>query len=541
MLVTVEIAGSLTKPGAARDLGLTPRNLQPAGDHRGCLPLPMALSNAPVSGPMPTLQPSLAKSHSELEHSSYARRLFYGDLLVISIVVLAGDLIRLTGRTPIDLPFSTPAFVNYPVAAAILGGLWMITLSLSGSRSRRVVCRGVEEYAIIMLATLQLFGLIAISALMFNVELSRLYLALVLPAGVVGLMINRSHWRRAEVQRRRRGEHQTSVLVVGTTEVATQIASTLTKDPDTGYLVVGICTPSGATPDQRYIKIADRDIPIVGHDVAIVDAARRTGVTSVALAATNHLTPTEIRRLIWELDAIGVDLMVAPGLIDIATQRLHSREVAGMAMLEVSKPQYNRANSLAKRTFDIIFTICALIVITPLMCLAAIAVKLSSPGPIFYSSERIGLNGATFKMFKFRSMYDGADHRVLDLIAANGGNPLFFKDKNDPRITPVGRLLRKFSIDELPQVFNVLRGDMSIVGPRPQVRREVESYDDLVRRRLTVKPGLTGLWQVSGRSDLEVDDAVRLDLKYVENWSLVQDLVIIARTVKTVLRGEGAY
>jgi exopolysaccharide biosynthesis polyprenyl glycosylphosphotransferase len=431
--------------------------------------------------------------------------------------------------------------VNYPVAAAILGGLWMITLSLSGSRSRRVVCRGVEEYAIIMLATLQLFGVIAISALMFNVELSRLYLALVLPLGVVGLILNRNYWRRAEVQRRRRGEHQTSVLVVGTTEMATHIAATLTKDPDTGYHVVGICTPNGATSKQRSVTIADREVPIVGPDEAIVDAARRTGVSSVALAATNHLTPTEIRRLIWELDAIGVDLMVAPGLMDIATQRLHSREVAGMAMLEVTKPQYNRANSLAKRTFDILFTLCALVVITPLMCLAAIAVKVSSPGPVFYSSERIGLNGATFKMFKFRSMYDGADRRVLDMIAANGGNPLFFKDKNDPRITPVGRLLRKFSIDELPQVFNVLLGDMSIVGPRPQVRREVESYDDLVRRRLTVKPGLTGLWQVSGRSDLEVDDAVRLDLKYVENWSLVQDLVIIARTVKTVARGEGAY
>lgn len=543
--MTVEIANSLAKSGYGRDLGLTPDVPQPAGNDGACLPLPATISGsarvAPGSNDVPTLQPSLAKSHSEIEHSTYARRLFYGDLLVISAVVLTGDLIRLTGRTPIDIPFSTSAFVNYPVAAAILGGLWMITLSMSGSRSRRVVCRGIEEYAIIMLATLQLFGVIAISALMFNVELSRLYLALVLPLGVVGLMLNRNYWRRAETQRRRRGEHQTSVLVVGTKQVARDIAATLTNDPDTGYRVVGICTPGGATADNRFIRIADRDIPIVGHDVAIVDAARRTGVSSVALAATDHLKPTEIRRLIWELDAIGVDLMVAPGLIDIATQRLHSREVAGMAMLEVSKPQYNRANSLAKRTFDIVLTLLGLLIITPLMCLAAIAVKVSSPGPIFYTSERIGLNGATFKMYKFRSMYEGADRRVLDMIAANGGNPLFFKDKNDPRITPVGRVLRKFSIDELPQVLNVLLGHMSIVGPRPQVRREVDSYDDLVRRRLTVKPGLTGLWQVSGRSNLKVDDAVRLDLKYVENWSLVQDLVIIARTVKTVFRGEGAY
>jgi exopolysaccharide biosynthesis polyprenyl glycosylphosphotransferase len=354
-------------------------------------------------------------------------------------------------------------------------------------------------------------------------------------------MVNRNYWRRAECNRRRRGENQTPILVVGTDSKARDIATTLMKDPATGYQVVGICTPTGCNGKHQSIKIGERDIPIVGPDAAIVDAARRTGVSSVALAATDHLQPTEIRRLIWELDAIGVDLMVAPGLIDVATQRLHSREVGGMAMLEISKPQYNRANSLAKRTFDVVFTLCGLVVVTPLMILAAIAVKLSSPGPVFYTSERIGLNGATFKMYKFRTMYDGADRRVAQMIAANGGNPLFFKVRNDPRVTPVGRLLRKFSIDELPQIFNVLLGDMSIVGPRPQVRREVEYYDDLVRRRLAVKPGLTGLWQVSGRSNLKIDDAVRLDLRYVENWSLVQDLVIIAKTVKTVLRGDGAY
>lgn len=570
MLVTVEIANNLGKTGYGLNLGLTPEDRRTTGSRtigsraKGCqtksypsrgyqnesndtessngakLPLPAPSAALPAHA-SPNMSSSLARTHSEIEHSMYARRLFYGDLMVISLVVLAGDLIRLTGRTPIDLPMPSSAFVNYPVAAVVLGGLWMITLSLSGSRSRRVVCRGIEEYAIIMLATLQLFGMIAISALMFNVELSRLYLALVLPIGVVGLMVNRNYWRRAETNRRRRGDSQTSVLVVGTQQVARDIATTLMKDPATGYRVVGICTPDGPTTKNRSIAIGDLDIPIVGPDAAIVDAARRTGVSSVALAATDHLKPTAIRRLIWELDTIGVDLMVAPGLIDVATQRLHSREVAGMAMLEVSKPQYNRANSLAKRTFDIACTLGGLLLITPLMCVAALAVKLSSPGPVFYTSERIGLNGATFKMFKFRTMYDGADGRVAQMIAANGGNPLFFKIKNDPRITPVGRLLRKFSIDELPQVFNVLLGDMSIVGPRPQVRREVDSYDDLVRRRLAVKPGLTGLWQVSGRSDLKVDDAVRLDLRYVENWSLVQDLVIIVRTVKTVLRGEGAY
>ncbi len=161
---------------------------------------------------------------------------------------------------------------------------------------------------------------------------------------------------------------------------------------------------------------------------------------------------------------------------------------------------------------------------------------------MFYVSERIGLKGTTFKMLKFRSMVDGADAGAPAMIAAQGSDPLFWKDKNDPRITQVGKIIRKYSIDELPQFINVLRGDMSVVGPRPQVRREVDSYDDLVRRRLTVKPGgLTGLWQVSGRSDLALEDAVRLDLSYIENWSPIRDLMIIAKTIKTVLSGDGAY
>ena len=171
-----------------------------------------------------------------------------------------------------------------------------------------------------------------------------------------------------------------------------------------------------------------------------------------------------------------------------------------------------------------------------------LAVRLDSPGPAVFVQWRTGRHGQPFRLFKFRSMRADADRFAGQLIAASGQqSPMFFKVKNDPRVTPFGRILRKYSVDELPQLLNVLRGDMSIVGPRPQVRREVESYDELVSRRLTVKPGLTGLWQVSGRSDLRPEDAVRLDLHYVENWSPIQDLVIMAKTVKTVLSTDGAY
>jgi len=481
-------------------------------------------------------EPNLTRSRSEIQHSEYSRRLLASDALIVCGAIIAGDLIHFAGRR------------DHLAAGAALAALWMVFLSVSGSRSRRVtghsvgrgICGGVGEYGIIVLATLQLFGMVAISAQLFHIDVSRGYLAIALPLGVVGLICSRAYWRHAATVKRRTID-PTSVLVVGSKPVARNIATMFARDPEAGYRVVGICTPTGPTPGASSIHVEGRDIPIIGIDEAIVGAVRRTGVHTVAMAATDHLKPTEIRRLMWELEALGVDLMVSPGLVDVADERLYSRAVAGMAMLEVTKPQYSRANSLAKRTFDVLFTIVALLFAAPVMTVAAVAVKLSSPGPVFYPSERIGRDGTTFRMFKFRSMYRDADRHVSQMINADGGNPIFFKVKDDPRVTSIGRVLRKFSIDELPQFFNVLRGEMSVVGPRPQVRREVDSYDDLFRRRLSVKPGLTGLWQVSGRSDLQVEDAVRLDLSYVENWSPVQDLTIIAKTVKTVFRGDGAY
>ena len=474
-------------------------------------------------------EPSLTRSRSETQHTEYSRRLYVTDALVVCGAMVSGDAIRFSGH---------PAIAG--ATAAGLGILWMIFLSMSGSRSRRVIGSGFGEYAAIVLATLQLFGLAAISAQLFELELSRGYLAIALPLGVAGLICTRSYWRHAAAARRRTVD-PTSVLVVGTQQVARNIARMFARDPEAGYQVVGICTPSGPVRGATSIRVEGQDIPIVGIDEAIVGAVRETGVHTVAMAATDHLKPTEIRRLMWELEALGVDLMVSPGLVDVADERLHSRAVAGMAMLEVTKPQYSRANSLAKRTFDVLFTVAALFVAAPIMAAAAIAVKLSSPGPVFYASERIGRDGNTFKMIKFRSMCRDADRHYAQMVDDHEGSAIFFKVKDDPRVTPIGRILRKFSIDELPQFFNVLRGEMSVVGPRPQARREVDCYDDLFRRRLSVKPGLTGLWQVSGRSDLHVEEAVRLDLSYVENWSPVQDLAIIARTVMTVLRGDGAY
>ncbi len=482
---------------------------------------------------IPTLWPEARVSQRENRHVRHSRRKALSDAGIICLMVAVATVAVFAGEPD--------ALRTYAVGSAGLAVLWMVALGLNGYRANRVVGRRVSEYTSVALATLQLFGLIAIGALLLHVDISRSYLAIAFPAGLIGLLLNRRHWRRVAAAELSSVEHQVSVLVVGSSRSAADVAATFVRDPDAGYRVVGICTPEGPTSRDRSVDVDGHAIPVVGIDQAIADAVRRTGAHTVALATTDHLHPTEVRRLIWELDSLGVDLMIAPGLVDIAEDRLHSRPVAGMTMFEVSKPQHEGANSAAKRAFDIVFTAIAMIVVAPLFALTALAVRLSGPGPVFYMSERIGLKGTTFTMLKFRSMVDGADAGAPAMISTDGTSPMFWKAKDDPRITRVGKVIRKYSIDELPQFINVLRGDMSVVGPRPQVRREVDSYDYLIRRRLSVKPGLTGLWQVSGRSDLQTEDAVRLDLSYIENWSPIKDLVIIVKTIKTVLAGDGAY
>ncbi|BCI81501.1 polyprenyl glycosylphosphotransferase [Mycolicibacterium sp. TY66] len=492
--------------------------------------------------PPATTSGNRGRSIREQRHAKYARQLIFSDALVICSAVILGQIFRFAGADarPVYVSLDGGPHIRYLVVSAIIAIAWMGFLSL-GSRSAKIVGRGFDEYVTLAAATLQLFGLIAIASTLLHFDISRGYLAIALPTGLVGLIATRWIWRKIHANKRRHGYNQSRLLVVGATSAAADIATEFAKDPWAGYHVAGFCTPMGPTHAKEVITIAGRDIPIVGTDEAILAAVLHTNADTVALAATHHLSPTDIRRLMWELETHGIDLMVAPGLIDIADQRLTSRPVAGMAVFEITKPQYSRANSLIKRTFDIAFAGAALLAVAPLMLVTALAVKLTSSGPIFYKAERIGLDGIPFKMTKFRSMYQDADTRQADLIAANGGGAMFFKMKDDPRVTPIGKIIRKYSIDELPQFLNVLTGHMSVVGPRPQVRREVDTYDDLVSRRLTVKPGLTGLWQISGRSDLAVEDAVRLDLSYVENWSLLQDLLIIAKTVRTVLTGSGAY
>ncbi len=482
--------------------------------------------------------PSQARSERERWQGDYARRLCIGDLIVVAAAVATAQIIRFGSPAGPPLATTAPLEVRYTVVSLMFGLLWIGFLSGGGTRSPRVIGSGTEEYRRLISATLRLFGAIAIVSQLFRFDVARGYLAIALPLGLFGLIAERRLWRAWVARRRAAGQYSIRVLVVGGRAAAVAMVAAFEREPESGYQVVGVCTPDG---DPADMCVGNRVIPVVGQDRSILAAVRAQGADTVAITATDHLGPADFRRIAWELDPLGVELIVAPGLVDIAGVRLTYRLVADMPMMHVGSPRYDRAKSVGKAMFDWCFAGCALLAVAPVLIAIAIAVRCTSPGPVFYRSERIGRDGKPFAMLKFRSMYVDADAHIDQLIENRGGNALYFKVRDDPRVTPVGRLIRKFSLDELPQFINVLRGEMSVVGPRPQVRREVDCYDGIMRRRLLVKPGVTGLWQVSGRSDLSPEDAMRLDLSYVENWSMVMDLLLIGRTIGAVTRGDGAY
>ena len=259
------------------------------------------------------------------------------------------------------------------------------------------------------------------------------------------------------------------------------------------------------------------------------------------MASTVDDDPDFIRRLSWQLEGSAAELVLSSRLAEVAGPRISLHQIDGLPLIKVQIPSFEGGKHAVKRAFDIVVSSMALLVIGLAAPFIALAIYIDSPGPIFFRQLRVGRDGQTFRMVKFRSMKTSAEQDLAALVAESDGNGVLFKMKNDPRITRVGRILRKFSIDELPQFFNVLIGDMSIVGPRPPLPSEVMTYDGEVFRRLYINPGITGLWQVSGRSDLSWDESVRLDLRYVENWSLMNDLMIMWRTVKVMLQPSGAY
>ena len=469
----------------------------------------------------------------------YSRRLVVVDTLGVLLAVGLAHWVRFGG---ISSSIATYRFIDYTTVSLIIAIAWMAALSINNSRSTRIVGSGVEEYRRVLMATLGVFGGVAIISMLFKLEIARGYLMLALPAGLLFLGLFR--WLARQVIAKVREKHGrciTRVLVVGSPSAVRDLASSLAREPRSEYQVVGACIP-GPIPRKKIDVPGVGEIPSFGDESNVVGAVTATGSHAVAVTATERLNGRGIRDLSWELEKLDIDLLVAPGVVDVAGPRLQMRPVCGLPLIHVEKPQYHGAKRFQKRLFDVMFSSAVLVCGLPVLLAVALAVKLTSRGPVFYRQERIGLDGKAFEMIKFRTMVDGADKMVDKLAALNeseGG--VLFKIREDPRVTRVGKILRKYSIDELPQFINVLKRDMSVVGPRPPLAKEVRTYDDYAKRRLLVRPGITGLWQVSGRSDLSWEDSVRLDLFYVENWSMVSDFLIAIKTVKAMLGHSGAY
>ena len=466
----------------------------------------------------------------------FARRLRVSDLFVLIWVVFGAQIVWF-GTGNVDLAIHENAAitdVSYWMFSAGLVVLWMWALSLIDSRSERVIGTGTAEYVRVANASLTLFGFIAITAFLLRIEVARGYLLLSLPAGILVLVFSRWMWRQWLIAHRSMNEYSARVLLVGSPDSVTQIARELERMPSAGYAVVGACT----TSHGRALTLRNGSLPVLGGIDDVESALATTGADTVAVTSTDELPPDKVKQISWRLEAGKQHLVLAPSIVDIAGPRLHTRPVAGLPLIHVETPRFTKGQLFLKRMVDLVASVLGVIVLSPLLAFLAITVRLSSEGPVFFRQTRVGIRGKEFTMIKFRSMVVNAEE-LLEKLAEqqrDAGNEVLFKMQNDPRVTAIGRIMRKFSLDELPQLFNVIGGSMSLVGPRPPLPSEVAQYADHVHRRFIVKPGITGLWQVSGRSTLSWEDTVRLDLSYVENWSLLTDVAIVAKTAKAVLR-----
>lgn len=466
----------------------------------------------------------------------YRLRVAIVDCLVIAWAIAGAFLIRFG----IDSEITEP-FLVHTVLALALAAAWWLALGIWGTRRPELLGTGPHEFRGIVRVSFAVFGLLAILSYAFKFDTARGFVGLALPAGVIGLCLGRYALRRMLQFERSQGNCMSRVLVVGNGLAVDHLVSSLRKNPGAGYLPVAACLVNGDTLDDAtsVACLPAHDVgPSVGNIMHVLEEVRPN---VVAVSAGSDLSPKALRELGWRLASLDIRLILAPALTDVAGPRIHTQPVAGLPLIHVSTPKLTGFKWLLKRIFDVVVAAALLVCLSPILIVVAILVKTTSRGPIFYTQERIGMRGTPFKMYKFRSMRIGADQELSQLLLSQGtGDKPLFKVFDDPRITPVGRILRRYSLDELPQLFNVLSGSMSLVGPRPQRDTEVALYDDAAHRRLYVSPGMSGLWQVSGRSNLSWEEAIQLDLYYVENWSLTQDILILLRTFGAVFRSEGA-
>jgi exopolysaccharide biosynthesis polyprenyl glycosylphosphotransferase len=449
--------------------------------------------------------------------AGYRRAVLLTDLVLIAVSLRVG-LVLTNGNLAGHLPGMLAAMT----ATVLLGSLCACRVW-----EQRVLGQGVQEFRRLGHGVLAAAVVLGLTALAIDVGGFRPWVFGVIPATGLCLLISRCALRRVLHARRRRGLSMHPVLVAGSLDEVVDLIERTRRECRYGWSVSGVCIP-GATTADRPREV--HGVPVVGGLGDVSELVLRGGYRVVAVAHDAHWTRRRLRDLAWDLEGAPAELVVAPALLEVTGPRLHVEPVYGLTLLRVSQPTCTGPRWVVKGMLDRISACLALVVLAPLLLGVALAIKLEDGGPVFFRQQRVGKAGELFQMVKFRSMVVAAEQRRTAREATSQGAG-----------TRVGAVLRRYSLDELPQLVNVVAGDMSVVGPRPPLPAEVERYAMVAHRRLLVKPGLTGLWQISGRSDLSWEEIVRLDLRYVENWSLAMDLVIIWKTAGAVLRGNGAY
>ncbi|MBM7785650.1 sugar transferase [Tenggerimyces flavus] len=452
------------------------------------------------------------------------------------LVALDLALVALAGWLAYVLRFGFEAELKHVAIAVVLPFAWLVAMQAGRGYEQRYLYVGSDEYRRVLAVGATLIALLATVSYATMAEISRIYMvtALVLAAGLD--LTGRYALRRILHHRWRSGRNLHRVVLVGYERTVAEASRRLAADQRHGLQVVAACLP----PDRNRHRLSDVDVPVLGTFLDIPDAVEAARADTVAVLPCPEMDGLALRRLAWELEQSQTRLLISPGLLDVAGPRTTVRPMSGLPLLHVEHAELSGPRRIVKALLDRVLAAVATLVLAPLLLLIALAIHLDSNGSALFRQVRVGKGGKEFVVYKFRTMVSDAEAQ-LDELEGDDGNGVLFKLRRDPRVTRVGRLLRRTSLDELPQLLNVLRGEMSLVGPRPPLPVEVDRYGVDVRRRLAVRPGITGLWQVSGRSDLSWDESVRLDLTYVENWTFWLDLVILVKTVRAVAKGTGAY
>jgi exopolysaccharide biosynthesis polyprenyl glycosylphosphotransferase len=459
--------------------------------------------------------------------SPYLRRLVIADC---ACALAAGVL-------AVQIRFVSQGYlpVAYLAFTAVVPVLWWSCLTLAGGYDPRFVGLGSDEFRKVLNAAMCLAAGVAIASYTARLNLARGYLAVALPSVTALDLLVRYLLRKGLHRSRSRGDCTRRVIAAGHAAAVADLVTTLHRDRYHGLSVVAACVPDLSAAAEV------ADVPVAGELSHVPLAVRQFGADTVAVLSCPEMDGRRLRELAWELEKTGTDLCVAPALLDVAGPRTTIRPVAGLPLLHVDHAELAGGKQVLKGVFDKLSAVLALILLAPVFAAIAMAIRATDPGPVLFRQTRVGRDGRCFTLYKFRTMVVDAEQRKSLLMESNEVDGALFKMRRDPRITRVGGHLRRWSLDELPQLLNVLRGDMSLVGPRPALPDETARYGHHMRRRLAVKPGITGLWQVSGRSDLVWEEAVRLDLRYVENWSLALDLQVLWKTGSAVFHGSGAY